>query len=101
MSGKNVRAENATIRPFRNIGAATIALDPVRLTIDGDEEKAGPVVVAPETLLWGKFTLTLPDLEDVQARVAETMLHVPTAASLSSRPDAPTVARPASSTWST
>lgn len=77
MSSKNVRAENTTIRPFRNIGAANVALESVVLLVDDEEEKPGPVVVAPETLASAKLTLTLPDIEYVREQVEKTGLHVP------------------------
>lgn len=77
MSRKNVRAENATIRPFRDIGAADVALADVRLRVNDEEVEPGPVVLAPATLADSKLTLVLPDVDLVRDQIARTGLHVP------------------------
>ena len=76
MSSKHVRAENTTIRPFRNIGAANVALDEVRLLVDDEEERPGPVVLAPGTLADSKLTLVLPDVDLAIPRLSLSLAAV-------------------------
>lgn len=77
MSNKHVRAENTTIRPFKNIWAADVALEEVTLSVDDEQEPPGPVVLAPDTLATAKLTLNLPDVEHLRLQVEKTGLYVP------------------------